>query len=224
MKYIFFWCWWNYAFHPLFFLPVAQSPGLPRSQPHGTAQEKKFDLLSDLGGDIFAAPPTHTSNSANFANFAHFPSQSGDIFLTVPYSHWCRLKPLSNICPLVCHRPTALPCICFYLYIFSPLCMTAAHQVNSNANFANFDAFGNTAIPSHLNTSPPSKSLSSGTLYPTIPCLQLYPYRRLIVTALLFFPLNYSEIKIFLLICLFIVAMLQCKKIVLCCNTWKWMY
>ncbi|CAF97585.1 unnamed protein product [Tetraodon nigroviridis] len=56
--------------------PLRQSPGLPRSQPHSTTQEKKFDLLSDLGGDIFAAPPTHTSNSANFANFAHFPSQS----------------------------------------------------------------------------------------------------------------------------------------------------
>lgn len=72
------------AFHPPFFLPVAQSPGLPRSQPHSTAQEKKFDLLSDLGGDIFAAPPTHASNSANFANFAHFPSQSGDIFFNCP--------------------------------------------------------------------------------------------------------------------------------------------
>lgn len=64
----------------MLFLPVAQSPGLPRSQPHSTTQEKKFDLLSDLGGDIFAAPPTHTSNSANFANFAHFPSQSGGFF------------------------------------------------------------------------------------------------------------------------------------------------
>lgn len=55
-----------------------QSPGLPRSQAHGAAQEKKFDLLSDLGGDIFAAPPAQASSSANFANFAHFPSQSGE--------------------------------------------------------------------------------------------------------------------------------------------------
>ncbi|XP_070831127.1 arf-GAP domain and FG repeat-containing protein 1b isoform X2 [Chaetodon auriga] len=57
--------------------PLRQSPGLTRSQAHSAAQEKKFDLLSDLGGDIFAAPPTQTSSSANFANFAHFPSQSG---------------------------------------------------------------------------------------------------------------------------------------------------
>lgn len=65
--------------------------------------------------------------------------------------------------------------------------MTAAHQVNSNANFANFDAFGNTAIPSHLNTSPPSKSLSSGTLYPTITSFPLYPCCHPLVTALFLF-------------------------------------
>ncbi|XP_070701144.1 arf-GAP domain and FG repeat-containing protein 1b isoform X3 [Pempheris klunzingeri] len=57
--------------------PLRQSPGLGRSQAYSAAQEKKFDLLSDLGGDIFAAPPTQTSSSTNFANFAHFPSQSG---------------------------------------------------------------------------------------------------------------------------------------------------
>ncbi|CAJ1071902.1 arf-GAP domain and FG repeat-containing protein 1b isoform X2 [Xyrichtys novacula] len=57
--------------------PLRQSPGLSRTQAHSAAQEKKFDLLSDLGGDIFAAPPSQTSSSTNFANFAHFPSQSG---------------------------------------------------------------------------------------------------------------------------------------------------
>ncbi|XP_062259976.1 arf-GAP domain and FG repeat-containing protein 1b isoform X2 [Platichthys flesus] len=93
--------------------PLRQSPGLSRSQAHSAAQEKKFDLLSDLGGDIFAAPPTQNASSTNFANFAHFPSQS-------------------------------------------------APQGNSDTNFANFDAFGNTEIPSHLSTSPPSKSFSSG--------------------------------------------------------------
>ncbi|MEQ2245033.1 hypothetical protein ILYODFUR_023421 [Ilyodon furcidens] len=93
--------------------PLRQSPGLSRSQAHSAAQEKKFDLLSDLGGDIFAAPPTQTAPSTNFANFAHFPSQS-------------------------------------------------ARQGNSNTNFANFEAFGNTSISSHLSTSPPSKSFSSG--------------------------------------------------------------
>ncbi|XP_054624194.1 arf-GAP domain and FG repeat-containing protein 1b isoform X4 [Dunckerocampus dactyliophorus] len=56
--------------------PLRQSPGLVRSQAHLTAQEKKFDLLSDLGGDIFAAPPAQAATSTNFANFAHFQSQS----------------------------------------------------------------------------------------------------------------------------------------------------
>ncbi|XP_030016764.1 arf-GAP domain and FG repeat-containing protein 1b isoform X3 [Sphaeramia orbicularis] len=56
--------------------PLRQSPGLGRSQAHTAAQEKKFDLLSDLGGDIFAAPPSQTASSTNFANFAHFQSQS----------------------------------------------------------------------------------------------------------------------------------------------------
>ncbi|KAM6918474.1 arf-GAP domain and FG repeat-containing protein 1b [Xenentodon cancila] len=56
--------------------PLRQSPGLVRSQAHSAAQEKKFDLLSDLGGDIFASPPNQTTSSTNFANFAHFSSQS----------------------------------------------------------------------------------------------------------------------------------------------------
>uniref|UniRef100_A0A665U8E1 Arf-GAP domain and FG repeat-containing protein 1-like n=1 Tax=Echeneis naucrates TaxID=173247 RepID=A0A665U8E1_ECHNA len=56
--------------------PLRQSPGLGRSQAHNAAHEKKFDLLSDLGGDIFAAPPTQTASSSSFANFAHFSNQS----------------------------------------------------------------------------------------------------------------------------------------------------
>ncbi|XP_028328482.1 arf-GAP domain and FG repeat-containing protein 1b isoform X2 [Gouania willdenowi] len=59
--------------------PLRQSPGLSRSQAHATAQEKKFDLLSDLGGDIFAAPSSQTASATNFANFAQFPGQSGGI-------------------------------------------------------------------------------------------------------------------------------------------------
>ncbi|XP_035239677.1 arf-GAP domain and FG repeat-containing protein 1a isoform X3 [Anguilla anguilla] len=59
----------------------SQSPVVARTQaqPGGQFPEKKFDLLSDLGGDIFAAPPSQAAGSANFANFAHFnshPAQS----------------------------------------------------------------------------------------------------------------------------------------------------
>uniref|UniRef100_A0ABM5G376 Arf-GAP domain and FG repeat-containing protein 1 isoform X16 n=1 Tax=Pogona vitticeps TaxID=103695 RepID=A0ABM5G376_9SAUR len=54
----------------------SQSPVVIRSQ--GQSQEKKqFDLLSDLGSDIFAAPAPQSSVTANFANFAHFNSHTG---------------------------------------------------------------------------------------------------------------------------------------------------
>ncbi|XP_076150511.1 arf-GAP domain and FG repeat-containing protein 1b isoform X1 [Alosa pseudoharengus] len=49
--------------------PSNQSPAISRVQPQS---EKKFDLLSDLGGDIFATPPSQTAGSTNFANFANF--------------------------------------------------------------------------------------------------------------------------------------------------------
>lgn len=63
--------------------PSSQSPVSSRVQSQAALQEKKFDLLSDLGGDIFAAPPSHSAGTSNFANFAHFnrpsaPSSSTD--------------------------------------------------------------------------------------------------------------------------------------------------
>ncbi|XP_030236501.1 arf-GAP domain and FG repeat-containing protein 1a isoform X7 [Gadus morhua] len=59
--------------------PPNQSPVVSRAAAHHHHQQhyhdKKFDLLSDLGGDIFAAPANpHAGSSANFANFAHFNS------------------------------------------------------------------------------------------------------------------------------------------------------
>ncbi|XP_070305114.1 arf-GAP domain and FG repeat-containing protein 1 isoform X4 [Salvelinus sp. IW2-2015] len=57
--------------------PTRQSPMVVRSLAHPIVQEKKIDLLTDLGGDIFAALPSQAASNANFANFANFPSQSG---------------------------------------------------------------------------------------------------------------------------------------------------
>ncbi|XP_069474322.1 arf-GAP domain and FG repeat-containing protein 1 isoform X11 [Ambystoma mexicanum] len=58
-----------------------QSPVANRShgQPQSKHEKKQFDLLSDLGTDIFAAPaPAPQSTvSTNFANFAHFNSHAG---------------------------------------------------------------------------------------------------------------------------------------------------
>ncbi|XP_031415599.1 arf-GAP domain and FG repeat-containing protein 1b isoform X2 [Clupea harengus] len=61
--------------------PSKQSPVISRAQPQS---EKKFDLLSDLGGDIFAAPPSQTAGSTSFANFAHFSRPSGGGGVSVP--------------------------------------------------------------------------------------------------------------------------------------------
>ncbi|XP_051963332.1 arf-GAP domain and FG repeat-containing protein 1-like isoform X5 [Xyrauchen texanus] len=56
----------------------SQSPVVSRTQlTQQQYQERKFDLLSDLGGDIFAPPHSQSTGNANFANFAHFNSHSG---------------------------------------------------------------------------------------------------------------------------------------------------
>ncbi|XP_022048269.1 arf-GAP domain and FG repeat-containing protein 1a isoform X6 [Acanthochromis polyacanthus] len=58
--------------------PPNQSPVVSRGQTHQQQfHDKKFDLLSDLGGDIFAAPPNMNAGaSSSFANFAHFNSHT----------------------------------------------------------------------------------------------------------------------------------------------------
>ncbi|XP_058490075.1 arf-GAP domain and FG repeat-containing protein 1a isoform X10 [Solea solea] len=61
--------------------PPNQSPVVSRGQTHQQhLHEKKFDLLSDLGGDIFAAPHTvNAGTTSSFANFAHFNSHTRGI-------------------------------------------------------------------------------------------------------------------------------------------------
>ncbi|XP_074859774.1 arf-GAP domain and FG repeat-containing protein 1 isoform X16 [Carettochelys insculpta] len=55
----------------------SQSPVIVRSQGQQQQEKKQFDLLSDLGSDIFAAPAPQPTATANFANFAHFNSHAG---------------------------------------------------------------------------------------------------------------------------------------------------
>ncbi|NXP29366.1 AGFG1 protein, partial [Scytalopus superciliaris] len=54
----------------------SQSPVVVRSQGQQQQEKKQFDLLSDLGSDIFAAAPPQPTATANFANFAHFNSHT----------------------------------------------------------------------------------------------------------------------------------------------------
>ncbi|KAL4648505.1 arf-GAP domain and FG repeat-containing protein 1 isoform X1 [Arapaima gigas] len=112
----------------------SQSPVVGRAQPQQMGQqfqEKKFDLLSDLGGDIFAAPPTQTATSANFANFAHFNSHPAQ---TAANAEFANFDAFGN--------PAAAP-------QFPPTqqaTFQASHTGSSssglaNASFANFDNF-----------------------------------------------------------------------------------
>ncbi|XP_035277515.1 LOW QUALITY PROTEIN: arf-GAP domain and FG repeat-containing protein 1b [Anguilla anguilla] len=43
---------------------------MPRPSRPSRPRRRKFDLLSDLGGDIFAAPPSQAAGANSFANFA----------------------------------------------------------------------------------------------------------------------------------------------------------
>ncbi|XP_068441229.1 arf-GAP domain and FG repeat-containing protein 1a isoform X5 [Clinocottus analis] len=58
--------------------PPNQSPVVSRGQSHQQQfHDKRFDLLSDLGGDIFAAPSNMNAGaSSSFANFAQFNSHT----------------------------------------------------------------------------------------------------------------------------------------------------
>ncbi|XP_073769629.1 arf-GAP domain and FG repeat-containing protein 1b isoform X3 [Danio rerio] len=75
--------------------PSNQSPVISRAQSVG--QEKKFDLLSDLGGDIFAAPQAQTAGSSNFANFAHFNRPSGGGMSVPPLPSMPPAPPLAGL-------------------------------------------------------------------------------------------------------------------------------
>ncbi|CAH2246555.1 arf-GAP domain and FG repeat-containing 1 isoform X11 [Pelobates cultripes] len=59
----------------------SQSPVVSRNQPqqqhHQPLEKKPFDLLGDLGADIFATPAPQSAATANFANFANFNSHAG---------------------------------------------------------------------------------------------------------------------------------------------------
>ncbi|XP_032367201.1 arf-GAP domain and FG repeat-containing protein 1a isoform X6 [Etheostoma spectabile] len=100
--------------------PPNQSPVVSRGQTHQQQfHDKRFDLLSDLGEDIFAAPPNmNAGTSSSFANFAHFNSHTTFTVLSSSRS--------------MGEFATALP-------------LQVAHSSASgglaNANFANFDNF-----------------------------------------------------------------------------------
>nr|KAF6493440.1 ArfGAP with FG repeats 1 [Rousettus aegyptiacus] len=110
----------------------SQSPVVGRSQ--GQQQEKKqFDLLSDLGSDIFAAPAPQSTVTANFANFAHFNSHAAQNSANADFANFDAFGQSSGSSnfggfPTASHSP------------FQPQ-TTGGSAGSVNANFAHFDNF-----------------------------------------------------------------------------------
>ncbi|XP_036170638.1 LOW QUALITY PROTEIN: arf-GAP domain and FG repeat-containing protein 1-like [Myotis myotis] len=109
----------------------SQSPVVGRSQ--GQQQEKKFDLLSDLGSDIFAAPASQSSATANFANFAHFNSHAAQNSANADFTNFDAFGQSSGSSnfggfPTASHSP------------FQPQ-TTGGSAGSVNANFAHFGNF-----------------------------------------------------------------------------------
>ncbi|XP_074497833.1 arf-GAP domain and FG repeat-containing protein 1a isoform X1 [Sebastes fasciatus] len=161
--------------------PPNQSPVVSRGQTHQQQfHDKRFDLLSDLGGDIFAAPPNMNAGaSSSFANFAHFNSHTTaqnananadfanfDAFGSTagstggfPSAPQAQFHPANTAFTVLSSSrsmgefATALP-------------LQVAHSSASgglaNANFANFDNFPKSCSADFGSFSPSSQSNSTG--------------------------------------------------------------
>ncbi|XP_008306630.1 arf-GAP domain and FG repeat-containing protein 1a isoform X2 [Cynoglossus semilaevis] len=138
--------------------PPNQSPVTNRGQTHHhhhhhqqqqqqqQFQDKKFDLLSDLGGDIFAAQPNvNASTNSGFANFAHFNNHttSKNANTNADFANFDAFGSSSGSSGCFSCTPQAT---------FQPLStvitlLSSSHSVGSasgglaNVNFANFDNF-----------------------------------------------------------------------------------
>ncbi|XP_039206857.1 arf-GAP domain and FG repeat-containing protein 1 isoform X4 [Crotalus tigris] len=141
-----------------------QSPITIRSQ--GQSQEKKqFDLLSDLGSDIFAAPAPHTRATANFANFAHFNSHTAQNSANAGFANFDAFGQ-SNASSNFGGFPTASQSAFQHQN-------TGGSAGSVNANFAHFDNFPKSSSAdfgafggSQSNTTAASKAVVNK------PCLQ----------------------------------------------------
>ncbi|XP_016280755.1 arf-GAP domain and FG repeat-containing protein 1 isoform X5 [Monodelphis domestica] len=111
----------------------SQSPVVVRSQGQQQPEKKQFDLLSDLGSDIFAAPTPQSTATANFANFAHFNSHTAQNSANADFANFDAFGQSSGSSnfggfPTASHSP------------FQPQ-PTGGSVASVNANFAHFDNF-----------------------------------------------------------------------------------
>ncbi|MGH0119853.1 UNVERIFIED_CONTAM: hypothetical protein FKN15_043286 [Acipenser sinensis] len=172
----------------------SQSPVVSRiqaQQPQHFQQDKKqFDLLSDLGGDIFAAPapaPAPTSQStgsANFANFANFNSHTAQNNANADFANFDAFGnsstsgnfggfPTATQLPF---QPTntafrTLSSSCSFGEFTTAFPLHAAHRSSSglaNANFDNFPKFSSTDFgafsSTQSNASEPTKAALDNVL------------------------------------------------------------
>uniref|UniRef100_A0A671MC96 Arf-GAP domain and FG repeat-containing protein 1-like n=1 Tax=Sinocyclocheilus anshuiensis TaxID=1608454 RepID=A0A671MC96_9TELE len=112
----------------------SQSPVVSRTQlTQQQHQDRKFDLLRDLGGDIFAAPHSQSTGNANFANFAHFNSHSvQNVNSNAEFANFDAFN--SSAAPNTATFPSAPQAP------FQPA-QPGSSSGLANANFANFDNF-----------------------------------------------------------------------------------
>ncbi|NXI65273.1 AGFG1 protein, partial [Anseranas semipalmata] len=111
----------------------SQSPVVVRSQGQQQQEKKQFDLLSDLGSDIFAAPASQSTATANFANFAHFNSHTAQNSVNAGFANFDAFGQSSGSSNFG-GFPTASQSS------FQPQ-NTGGTAGSVNANFAHFDNF-----------------------------------------------------------------------------------
>ncbi|KAM6414441.1 arf-GAP domain and FG repeat-containing protein 1 isoform 6-T6 [Rhynochetos jubatus] len=135
----------------------SQSPVVVRSQGQQPQEKKQFDLLSDLGSDIFAAAHPQSTATANFANFAHFNSHTAQNSANAGFADFDAFRQSSGSSNFG-GFPTAsqssfppqntafrtLSSSCSFGEFTSAFPLQAVHSGSAgsvNANFAHFDNF-----------------------------------------------------------------------------------
>ncbi|XP_041796999.1 arf-GAP domain and FG repeat-containing protein 1a isoform X1 [Chelmon rostratus] len=137
--------------------PPNQSPVVSRGQTHQQQfHDKRFDLLNDLGGDIFAAPPNmNAGTSSGFANFAHFNSHTTaqNANANADFANFDAFGSTSGSTGGFPSAPQAP---------FHPSNTGSASGGLANANFANFDNFPKSCSADFGSFSSTSQSNSTG--------------------------------------------------------------
>ncbi|XP_072263809.1 arf-GAP domain and FG repeat-containing protein 1 isoform X2 [Pyxicephalus adspersus] len=114
--------------------PVVARNQVPQHHHHHHHQhhpeKKQFDLLSDLGGDIFATPAPQSAAPANFANFANFNSHAAPTSANADFANFDAFGQSSGTSSFGAFAPTSQT-------PSQPL----STGTNANANFAQFDNF-----------------------------------------------------------------------------------